>query len=437
MKNVVYIKIFFITVFLLSGCGFFDSEESLETNREELNEVVTGFFASYWKGAKICIRSLPIKADSENINFEEIRESQSEQLRLGKHLSRIYDMESIVKGENFENEPLSAKEYVELAKEVYSMAGNIEHLNEDDYPTFLEVISNSRQALKREPLDYPAYWNNAMEHWMFAIVMESGFTFGSWKTYELDKLNPGEFATSDLKVGAYLHKGIDHLRNEWFYLAEAAFSDSIDVLSQKKIQLQPEIDALISEVNTGNLSNSERFRFVTRAFTYLSRGYSRHQMDTSSSKELALQDIESAIKDFSNAGINNELVWIAESYLYIKNEETDKAVESLAKLENSPYISKKEKKLIADAKKKIINRDPDAALNIVTDKVIMAKLGMSYAASYAVEIKWMTFLEKTEEGRRILARFSELDQTLEKAKKYMNVDKLKSAGSDLVDELKK
>jgi hypothetical protein len=436
MKYVVFIKIFFITVFLFSGCGFFDSEESLETNKEELNEVVTGLFASYWKGAKICIRSLPIKPDSENINFEEIRESQSEQLGLGKHLSRIYDMESIVKGEKSEIKPLSAKEYVELAKEIYSMAGNIEHLDEDDYPTFLEVISNSRHVFKRESFDYPAFWNNAMDHWIFAIVMESGYSFGSWKTYELDKLNPGELPTSDLKAGAYLHKGIDHLRNEWFYLAEATFSDSIDILSQKKIQLQPEIDALISEVNTGNLSNSERFRFVTRAFTYLCRGFSRHQMDTSSSKELALQDVESAIKDFSNAGMNNELVWIAESYLYIENEDTDKAVESLAKLENSPYISKKEKKLIADAKKKIINRDPDAALNIVTDKVIMAKLGMSYAASYAVEIKWMTFFEKTEEGRRIMARFRELDQTLEKAKKYMNVDKLKSAGSDLVDGLK-
>jgi hypothetical protein len=436
MKYVVFIKIFFITVFLFSGCGFFDSEESLETNKEELNEVVTGLFASYWKGAKICIRSLPIKPDSDNINFEEIRKSQSEQLGLGKHLSRIYDMESIVKGENYETKPLSAKEYVELAKEIYSMAGNVEHLDEDDYPTFLEVIYNSRHVFKREPFDYPAFWNNAMDHWIFAIVMESGYSFGSWKTYELDKLDPAELPTSDLKAGAYLHKGIDHLRNEWFYLAEATFSDSIDVLSQKEIQLLPEIDALISEVNTGNLSNSERFRLVMRAFTYLCRGFSRHQMDTSSSKALALQDVESAVKDFSNAGMNNELVWVAESYLYIENENTDMAVESLAKLENSPYISKKEKKLIADAKKKIINRDPDAALNIVTDKLIMAKLGMSYAASYAVEIKWMTFFEKTEEGRRILARFKELDQTLEKAKKYMNVEKLKKAGSDLVDELK-
>jgi hypothetical protein len=352
-------------------------------------------------------------------------------------------MESIVNGENSEIKPLSAKEYVELSKEIYSMAGNIEHLDEDDYPTFLEVISNSRHVFKRESFDYPAFWNNAMGHWIFAIVMESGYSFGSWKTYELDKLNPGELPTSDLKAGAYLHKGIDHLRNEWFYLAEAAFSDSIDILSQEKIELQPEIDALISEVNTGNLSNSERFRFVARAFTYLSRGFSRHQMDTSSSKELALQDVESAIKDFSNAGMNNELVWIAESYLYIENEDTDKAIDSLSKLENSLYVTKKEKKLIADAKKKIIDRDPDAALTIVTDKVIMAKLGMSYAASYAVEIKWMTFFEKTEEGRRIMARFRELDQTLEKAKKYMekakkymDVDKLKSAGLDLVDELK-
>lgn len=168
---------------------------------------------------------MPIKADSENIDFDKIRASQTEELGLGKHLSRIYDNEAFLKEENSEIKPLPPKEYPAFAKEVYAMARNIEHLNEDDYPTFIEVFSNSRQALKGEPLDYPAYWSNAFEQ-------------------------------------------------------------------------------------------------------------------------------------------------------------------------------------------------------------------MSYATSYAVEIEWMGWLEKTKEGRRILARFRELDHILEKTKKYMKVDKLKSAGSDLVEGLK-
>jgi hypothetical protein len=48
--------------------------------------------------------------------------------------------------------------------------------------------------------------------------------------------------------------------------------------------------------------------------------------------------------------------------------------------------------------------------------------------SYASEIQWMQLLEKTEQGKRILKRFTELEQNFEKAKGYLNLDNLKEKG---------
>jgi heme-degrading monooxygenase HmoA len=48
----------------------------------------------------------------------------------------------------------------------------------------------------------------------------------------------------------------------------------------------------------------------------------------------------------------------------------------------------------------------------------------------------MQLLEKTEQGRQILKRFSELKQTFEKAKGYLDLDRLKAKGERLLREIK-
>ncbi len=419
----------------LSGCGLFDSEKGIEKDRAERKEILDGLFVTYWKGAKISIRSIPIDENTEEIDFAGIKRQQQEDLNLGKHLSRIYDWESFFRDvENEEEKGLSAKGFMELARELYSLADNLENIDEDSYLTFIEIVHHSSRVLQTEPIEIPENWNSSMEHWLFALVMESRFGHGSWKTYELDRVHPQDLATSDYRVAANLHKGIDHLRNQWYYLADEAFTQAIAEANDPNFSLNRDIEALLVGAQVEDVSPRQQVKLATRACSYLLRGFSRHQSGDDDLSEKAINDIDAALADFRALGVDNELVWMGESYVYIRNDEKEKAVASLARLEESPFMSDKEKELIAEAKEHIQNRDPDSALNFLTDRVIMYKLGWSYAMSYAGEIQWMQLLEKTEQGRWIMTRFSELEQTFEKAKGYLNLDSLKDKGQTLFKE---
>jgi hypothetical protein len=425
-----------VTMGNLSGCGFFNNTPGIEKDKNEQQEVLDGLFVTYWKGAKISIRSIPVDENTQKIDFESIKNQQADKLNLGKHLRRIYDFESFLKDEEVEDvEPLSSKEFVEVSKEIYSMSDSIKDMDEDDYPTFAEIIHHSSRILQDEPVNMPSDWNNSMDHWMFALVMESRFGFGSWKTYELSKVNPDELMTSDYRIMASLHKGTDDLRNKWYYLADENFTKAINEASDTEITLQNYTKNLLVNNKIGDFTPEEQFGVIIRANSYLMRGFARHQADNSELNEKALEDIEAALVEFKNLGIENELVWMAESYLYIKNENTEKAIASLTKLEKSLYLTHKEKALIAETKQQILDRDPESALNSLTDKVIFYRLGFNYVMSYASEIQWLKILEQTEQGKRILERFSELEKTYEKVKSYLDVDNLKEKATSNLKEL--
>jgi hypothetical protein len=420
----------------LSGCGLLDSEKGIEKDRAEQQEILDGLFVTYWKGAKLSIRSIPIDEHTEAIDFAEIRRQQQEGLGLGRHLIRIYDWESFLRdADDEEKKGLTAQEFIELAQELYSLADTIEHLDEDSYPTFIEIVHHSDRILGNEPFEVPDYWTNSMEHWLFAIVMESELAPGSWKTYELSRVHPKDLATSDYRFAAHLHKGLDHLRNKWYYLADRSFTAAITESNDPNVSLNEHVEKLLADAEINGLSPRQQFKLIARASSHLLRGFSRHQSENDDLQSKAIEDIQIAVADFQALGADNELVWIAESYVYIQNEDKENAIASLTKLETSPLMTEKERTLIAEAKRNIQDRDPDSALNFLTDRIIMYKLGWSYAQSYAIEIEWMRLLEKTEQGRRILERFSELKQTFEKAKGYLDLDNLKNKGESLLKEI--
>ena len=415
-----------LPIFLLSGCDMLFPESGIERDKREQREVVNGFFATYWKGAKISLRSIPVDADTETMDFAAIREQQAQDLNLGKHLRKIYDWESpLTNKPTGETKQLTTKEFLELAQETYLLSDALEGIDEDAYPTFGEIVHHSSRILKKEPTELPAFWNNSMDHWMFALVLESGFNLGSCRTYELDKVRPHELPSSDYRIFAALHKGVDHLRNRWYYLADESFSKAIAETDSKNITLQEHTRESLRNSPIGSFSPEEQFRLVARAASYLLRGFSRQQTDDEALRQKAFEDIEAALADFHTLGMENELVWLAESYLYIHNEEQEKAVAALAKLQRSNLLTTREHRLLEDAKTHITNRDPESALNIITDKMIVYELGFSYTLSYASEIHWMKLLTTTAQEQKITERFKEWEQVLDKTSKYLSVDRLK------------
>ncbi len=412
--------------------------ESIDVDRKKQNKVLNGLFVTFWKGAKITLRSTPVDVNTKNLDFFKIKKLQSGKLNLGEHLGQIYDAEAFFRdvGEGEagdKDESLSAKETVALAKEVYALDDAIKELDEDDLLTVAEIIHHSSRILRKEAVDIPEYWNNSMDHWMFAIVMESRLGFASWKTYELAKVHPHEMPSSDYRIVAHLHKGIEHLQRGWYYLADESFSLAIEETKTADITLQPHTRGWLVKAKIKEFSPEEQFRLIARASSHLLRGFSRHQVKDKLLKENVLADIEAAIADFHRLGVENELLWFAECYVYIYSGEKEKALDTLTKLESSEYFSGRERKLLAEIKEKVIQRDLESALNFLTDKSMMAKLAINYTMSYAREIKWMQLLEKNEQGKKILLRSAELEQTLEKVKITLDVDGLKNTGKSFLD----
>lgn len=412
-------------VLLTSGFGFLNFGKSLEKDISEHEDTLDSIFVTYWKGAKISLRSLPIDENTKEIDFSAIKKEQAEKFGLGPHLSKIYDWEFLLKDQPPHIEPISFSEILEFSKEVYDMGGNIEQLDEDDYPTFMEVVANGSRITTGEILNYPTPWSNSYDHWAFAVVMEAQFTFGSWKTYELDKVNMDDFHTTDLRVIVAMHKGFDNLRNQWFFLADQSFTHSINELNRGDISLTATTKLLVEHSLIEGFTAEEQMQLLLRGTSYLMRGWARHQSEDDDLVTKAFADIEAALADFNRLGIENELVWLAESYVFIENEEVDKAIVSLDKLSNSPLMSSNEKMLIEDTKNHLKNRETGEALNFLTDKVFMYKLGTSYAYSYAGEIEWVNLLKKSELGRKILQRFSDLEEAIEKSKEFMSLEEIK------------
>ena len=418
--------IFIVGVVLLtSGFGFLNFGNSLEKDISEHEDTLNSIFVTYWKGAKISIRSLPITEDTKEINFSEIKKEQAQRLGLGPYLSNIYDWEFLLKNQPASIDPISFSEILAFSKEVYDMQDNIEQLDEDDYPAFMEVVAHGSRVTTGEILVYPKPWSNSYDHWGFALVMEAQPTFGSWKTYELDKVNIDDFSTTDLRVFTAMHKGFDNLRNQWFFLADQSFTHSINELNRGDISLNETTKFFAEAHLIDGFTVEEQLQLLLRGASYLMRGWARHQSDDADLMKQASADIEEALTDFNRLGIDNELVWLAESYVYIKNEEPNKAITSLDKLSNSRLMSKNEIALIEETKNHLQDRDPEKALNFLTDKVFMYKLGSSYAYSYAQEIRWANILKESEFGRKILKRFNDLEEAINKAKEFISLEELK------------
>lgn len=421
-RKISHVLLFSFFIVSLSGWSLFKpASTSLEEDKANLNKVLDGFFVTYWKGAKLSVRALPIKQQMSLEEFEQAQQEHKKNLPFGEQLSTAYNWEGVVRGIEAGREKLSVQQFTDLAKDIYAIPSVIKTKDEDDYPTFFEVIANTRSLLQQKPIALPENWNASMEHWLFALAMEAQLGFKSWKTYELQRVKPHELHTTDLQTLALIHQGIDHLRHSRYYLAEDTFTQSLTILNNSPkdaITLLPHSERFFA-LFTKEGTTQERFHHYMSGLNYLLRGYSRQNMNNEKASQLAQQDMAQTVSHFNQSGIDNEFTWLAQSYVYIEQKETDKAVATLEKLANSSLLADKEKALLAKAQQQLTNQQPDKALASLADSHIMYKLGMNYATSYLSEVTWTKLLEQTEEGKQLFKHFIGLQEQFEKIKGYL------------------
>lgn len=67
-------------------------------------------------------------------------------------------------------------------------------------------------------------------------------------------------------------------------------------------------------------------------------------MERDIDQERAIEDLGIFLRDVKNIGVDNEIIWTIETYVYLENEESDKAIASLTKLSMSSSLSSDDKR---------------------------------------------------------------------------------------------
>ncbi|RYG10729.1 MAG: hypothetical protein EOO07_21695 [Chitinophagaceae bacterium] len=159
----------------------------------------------------------------------------------------------------------------------------------------------------------------------------------------------------------------------------------------------------------------------------------------------ALEDFELFVKDANELGLENELVWCVESYLYLKREEPEKAIEALTKLQNSKMLSKDEREAITETITYLKVRESGAKLNTIYDKTVMTKIATSYVFAVLKKIDWEKVLEKqgVPHTKTVFASLKKYEAIADKVSSYTKDDALeqgkkavKEQGGNLINKAK-
>jgi len=428
MLSNIKITISIVLLFtLFTSC--FDKEktdvELLEKDKKELKENLNSYKITLYKFTKIIIRS---SAEKDTIS--------TEYKSIKSDLDKIFN--NVIKYD-FENpKNLSLMDYISIYHDYKKMEDFIEKTDEDIFPTLTEVfsvtygdsISNSIHFTGEQKED-----TQNMEHAILsAIVVLSKDLGKEVALYECSKTKPEQLPDSELKTILQYFRGFLFFEKGLYYLSEDELTRNIDWLNNNRnVDLKYTRDMF----KWGNLDN-ENTHIGFHSLNHLFRGYDRLMMDREIDEQRALEDFEMFLKDAKKIGLDNEVIWSIETYLYLKNEENDKAIASLTKLKSSNILSSYDKKRLDESIEYVNNRESGKVLNGIYDKYFLSKIASKYMLSILSQIDWEKILKEqnvphTEE---MFKTIDNLNGFVENLNKYASTEKLKDTGENLWNKAK-
>ncbi|MFV0540130.1 MAG: short-chain dehydrogenase [Aestuariibaculum sp.] len=418
-KQINTLILLFISLFFI-GC--FNKEktdsELLEIDKKQLEESIDAGKVSVYKFGKILIRS----AVEKNKNSPDFVEFKAD---LDKNFNKII---------NYNNESLSVVDYIQIYRDYKKAEDFIMKTNEDDFPTltdtFFVIYGDSIQ--KQQPFlsgDNKVFVQN-MEHAVLSAITVLTRSLGKEVSlYECSKTNPDLLPEVEVKTLLQFFRGFLFFEKNLLYLSEDEFTRNINWLNQNK-----GVDLDLTRIFFGwqKLDNNKT-HLAFHSFNHLFRGFDRLMMEREIDEERALADFEIFLKDAQELGIENELIWAIEVYLYTKKEDNEKAIASLKKLQTSVMLSSNEKESIAKAIAYLENRENGKMLNGVYDKIFMGKIAVRYMLNVLEQVDWKKVLKENnvpyvDEMFQTVDKLIEINTNLDK---YTSTENLKETGKEL------
>ncbi len=424
MKHILTIFILFFAI----SCSNEPKTDSelLEKDRTDLAESLQSYKVTTYKFGKIMIRA-SVATDTLLPAYQEFT---SDFKNISKLLLNIGE-----KG----TENLSVLDYISIYRDYKKMEDYIAETDEDIFPTLAEVfaLTYDDAQLANQPFvkgTEKEYSQNIEHSILSAIVLLSKDLGKEISLYECSKTKPDLFPDTELKTLLMYYRGFLYFEKGFYYLSEDEYSRNITWLNEHPDVELPDIKSLFKMADLDNKQTHIAFRSMNHLF----RGFDRLTMDRDIDKKRALEDFETFLKGSKEVGIDNEMIWAVETYMYLQNNEKDKAIASLTKLKASPILSTKDKESIEESIAYIKERESGELLNGVYDKFFLGKIASKYMLSVLAEMDWKKILEEndvphTDEMFKTLEKFQDFIATLDT---YTSEDKLKEMGKEAGKELK-
>jgi hypothetical protein len=417
-----------LSFFLITSCFNKEKtdEELLEKDKIELKENLDSYKITTYKFGKILIRS---SAEKDTIS--------TEFLSFKKDLDKIFN--KVVKYDVKNPENLSLLDYILIYRDYKKMEDFIMKTDEDVFPTLVDAfnviygdsISKKREYYKGKEKEYVQNIEHAI---LSAVVILSKDLGKEVSLYECTKTNPELLPDSEIKTLLQYFRGFLFFEKGLYYLSEDEISRNINWLNNNKNVDLPYTRAFFQ---WGNLDN-ESTHLGLHSLNHLFRGFDRLMMEREIDEKRALEDFEAFLKDANKIGLNNEITWSIETYLYLKNEENEKAIAALTKLKTSTLLSSEDKKRIDESIEYVKNREPDKVLNGFYDKFFLSKIATKYMYVILSKVDWEKVMKKQNVPHtdEIFKTIDNLKSFIDNLKKYGSTEELKNKGKSLWNKTK-
>ena len=429
VKNLILLA----TAILYLGCSKTETDDYLlELDKKTLEENINYDKIMFYKFAKIAVRSNAVQ-DTNAASYQS----------FAKNTRHLFNSLNNVDTES--GKTISVVDALLIYQDYRKVKGFVKETDEDIFPTAVEGFTKmyGDRSFKQTLLSgKEKIYSQNVEHAILSVATLAAKSFGpEFSLYECSKTKPEKLEDCEEKTLLEFIRGFLFLNNGLFYLSEDGFSRNIKWLEKNKQIPLPFTKAFFGWRSLSNDQVNTSFH----ALNCLFRGLDRSKMKRKVDEERALDDFELFVKDANQLGLQNELVWMVESYLYLKREKAEQAIVSLNKLKGSKILGKDEREAIEETVSYLKNREKGAKLNTVYDKALMAKIGTRYMLSILKKIDWEKVLEQqgVPHTKEIFASLRKYEAIADKVSSYTNDDAIgkgkkavKEQGGNLLDKAK-
>lgn len=419
MQNFSYRIIIIVFICILSSCSFLEDDglTPIERERLELEESVYSYKVLLWKYLKMTQKARYINEDI----YPELLPVK-EKLGNIEIITKMYD-------KKMKNDELSALDYIDVYKDFTEIKDYVKETDEDMLPSIFEFDGfNNKKTFTQEEIKQ----QKSLEHLLFSVVSVLSRDLGrEIALYEITKVDIENAPESESKCLFRLVRGMLFFEKGMVYLTEEEFTQNINWIEKSR-------DADFSDYYWylyGKNISRQQAQDISLAINYLLRGIDR--LIIGDEKEQgALEDFQAFLNIMNTLGVQTELTLAIETYLHLKNDDSEKAIISLLKLKESNLLSDKEKKSIDEAIEYLHNRESGKVLNSVYDKYFLSKIVMKYTWNTVKELNWKRFLKEKgfENTDVVFDKINAAHGFLKNIEKYTTEEGIKEAGKQLKEE---